>query len=48
MYARVSATASPQVAAKIGQMSAIMLIAGLALGMIIGAVIGYLYAAGGG
>src|ERR1700749_4109284 len=36
--------ASPLVAAKIGQMSAIMLIAGLALGMIIGAVIGYLYA----
>src|SRR6201986_3626783 len=36
--------ASPLVAAKIGQMSAIMLMAGLALGMIIGAVIGYLYA----
>src|ERR1700759_2587180 len=36
--------ASPRVAAKIGQMSAIMLMAGLALGMIIGAVIGYLYA----
>src|ERR1700759_2837823 len=36
--------ASHRVAAKIGQMSAIMLMAGLALGMIIGAVIGYLYA----
>src|ERR1700761_6816077 len=36
--------ASPRLAAKIGQMSAIMLMAGLALGMIIGAVIGYLYA----